>query len=309
MKIFGYRGYSGQYPENTMLAFQKAIEFGADGIQLDIHFSRDRQIVIIHDDSLSRITNGVGFVRHHYLKDLKNYEIKGSYEGDRQHILTLEEYLQWVEDLPVVTNISLKNDRFFYPGLEEETMALVNKYKMVDRVILSSKRESSIALLKEKWPEVKSGWELEHFSDELIEKIIAHRPDYLIPSIQCFNERFMEAVKELGIPVIPYSVNTIEDMERMEYYETEGICTMFLKQAKETMGLKENPYSPEQIEQALAPPKEEEILDQGPSGKIRQQSKKLTGGVMGIFVGILVSISAAVIVTKIAFSFLVSFFS
>ena len=56
MKVFAHRGFSGLYPENTMLAFQKAIEAGADGIELDIHCSSDGKLVIIHDENLVRTT-------------------------------------------------------------------------------------------------------------------------------------------------------------------------------------------------------------------------------------------------------------
>ena len=56
MKVFAHRGFSGNYPENTMLAFRKAIETGADGIELDIHESSDGKLVIIHDENLVRTT-------------------------------------------------------------------------------------------------------------------------------------------------------------------------------------------------------------------------------------------------------------
>ena len=57
-KLFGHRGYSGKYPENTLLAFQKAIEAGADGIELDVQFSKDGKLVVIHDETLDRTTTG-----------------------------------------------------------------------------------------------------------------------------------------------------------------------------------------------------------------------------------------------------------
>ena len=57
-KVFAHRGWSGKYPENTMLAFEKAIELGVDGIELDVHMSADRQLVIIHDETVDRTCNG-----------------------------------------------------------------------------------------------------------------------------------------------------------------------------------------------------------------------------------------------------------
>ena len=61
-KIFAHRGYSGNYPENTMLAFKKAIECGVDGIELDVQLTKDGEVVIIHDETIDRTTNGKGYV-------------------------------------------------------------------------------------------------------------------------------------------------------------------------------------------------------------------------------------------------------
>ena len=71
MKVFAHRGFSGAYPENTMLAFRKAIEAGADGIELDIHESSDGQLVIIHDESLIRMC-GYGVAMCNGLEEIKS---------------------------------------------------------------------------------------------------------------------------------------------------------------------------------------------------------------------------------------------
>ena len=65
---FGHRGFSGRYPENTMLAFEKAIEAGCDGIELDVHLSSDGELVIIHDERVDRTADGVGYVGKMTLK-------------------------------------------------------------------------------------------------------------------------------------------------------------------------------------------------------------------------------------------------
>ncbi|MBR6235576.1 MAG: glycerophosphodiester phosphodiesterase, partial [Spirochaetales bacterium] len=70
MKVFAHRGFSGKYPENTMLAYRKAIEAKADGIELDIHESSDGQLVIIHDEKLVRTTGRDGVVSDYTLKEL-----------------------------------------------------------------------------------------------------------------------------------------------------------------------------------------------------------------------------------------------
>ena len=79
---FAHRGFSGQYPENTMLAFEKAVEAGADGIELDVQFSKDGKLVIMHDESLLRTAGIDGFVKDYTLEQLKAMDFSGKL-GDR----------------------------------------------------------------------------------------------------------------------------------------------------------------------------------------------------------------------------------
>ncbi len=79
---FAHRGFSGQYPENTMLAFEKAVEAGADGIELDVQFSKDGKLVIMHDESLLRTAGIDGFVKDYTLEQLKAMDVSGKW-GDR----------------------------------------------------------------------------------------------------------------------------------------------------------------------------------------------------------------------------------
>ena len=72
-KIYGHRGAKGMYPENTLLSFKKAIDQGVDGLELDVHLTKDGEVVVIHDETLDRTTSGTGWI-----KDLTLAEIKTS---------------------------------------------------------------------------------------------------------------------------------------------------------------------------------------------------------------------------------------
>ena len=72
MKIFAHRGFSGRYPQNTMLAFRKALESGCDGIELDVQLTKDGEVVIIHDEYLDDLTDFTGNVRDYTLGELKS---------------------------------------------------------------------------------------------------------------------------------------------------------------------------------------------------------------------------------------------
>ena len=98
-KVFAHRGWSGKYPENTMLAFEKAIELGVDGIELDVHMSGDHQLVIIHDETVDRTCNGKGFVKDMTVEQLKALDASAGFMGvyGKTEIPTLREYMERVK--------------------------------------------------------------------------------------------------------------------------------------------------------------------------------------------------------------------
>ena len=98
MDIIAHRGLSGIYPENTMLAFRKAIEAGCDGIELDVHLSKDGELVVIHDEKVDRTTDGRGAVKDFTLQELRALDASGKYTGrfGIQPIPTLREYFSYV---------------------------------------------------------------------------------------------------------------------------------------------------------------------------------------------------------------------
>ena len=73
MKVYAHRGYSGRYPENTMLAFKEAGKLGVDGIELDVQLTKDGEVVVIHDEKIDRTTDGPGYVIDYTLQELKKF--------------------------------------------------------------------------------------------------------------------------------------------------------------------------------------------------------------------------------------------
>lgn len=154
-----HRGYSGKYPENTMLAFEEAAKTGADGIELDVQLTKDGQVVVIHDERIDRTTDGTGFVKDYTYEELKKFNAS-KVTGDRyefQHIPTFEEYCAWVKDKNLVTNVELKTSIIYYPEIEEKTLEIIRRYGLEDRIIFSSFNHLSILKMKELAPEIPCG--------------------------------------------------------------------------------------------------------------------------------------------------------
>ena len=157
--IFGHRGASSACPENTLAAFREAAGGGAAGIELDTHLSADGKLVVCHDETVNRTTNGKGF-----LKDMTSEEIRkldagswfaASFAGER--VPFLEEVLELCGERNLEVNIELKTDYFPYPGIEKKTAELVAAFGMEDRVIVSSFNHYSIVAFKGIAPRVRAG--------------------------------------------------------------------------------------------------------------------------------------------------------
>ena len=160
VQIFAHRGFSGYYPENTMLAFQKvAEETVADGIELDIQLTKDGEIVIMHDEMLDRTTNGSGWLKDHTLEELKMLSVGVNVKGffPRQTITQLREYFTWLKTTKLITNIELKTSYFEYEGIEEKLIAMVKEFGLADQIWYSSFNHYTVARIKKLMPEAKCG--------------------------------------------------------------------------------------------------------------------------------------------------------
>ncbi len=140
--IFAHRGSKCNRPENTLAAFQEALRVKTDGIELDVHLSKDNQLVVIHDEKVNRTTSGKGRVRDLSLTELKQLDA-GSWFNDRfqgERIPTLKEVLNLLkgENFRGFLNIELKTDIINYPRIEEKVVELVAQEPLPFTIIYSS---------------------------------------------------------------------------------------------------------------------------------------------------------------------------
>jgi glycerophosphoryl diester phosphodiesterase len=133
----------GHCPENTMASFERALELGADWIELDVHLSRDSELIVIHDETLERTTNGHGLVRDHTLAELKQLDA-----GNGQRIPTLDEVLDWARRVNTVVDIEIKNAPLYYPGIEQAVVSALDRSQMTEQVIVISFDHAAVQRVK-----------------------------------------------------------------------------------------------------------------------------------------------------------------
>jgi glycerophosphoryl diester phosphodiesterase len=150
-----------------MEAFSLAIEQGADGFELDVHLTKDGEIVVAHDERLERVSNGTGFLNDYTLDELKSLDFGKLYDGSKlvnstpgKHIYripTLAEVFSLVKPARLTLNIEMKTDERIYMKLPEKLAALTKEYSMEEQVIYSSFNHYSLQSIKKFEPAAKTG--------------------------------------------------------------------------------------------------------------------------------------------------------
>ena len=139
MYVLAHRGYSGKAPENTMAAFELALAAGADGLELDVHITKDGEVVVIHDHTLERTTNGRGRVEELTYSELAQFDA-GSWFGEEfrgQRLPKLSEVCELIRGTDKIFNVELKTGVGFQT-LTEKVAELIVAYDLVHKTIISS---------------------------------------------------------------------------------------------------------------------------------------------------------------------------
>ena len=143
-EIWAHQGSSHVFVENTLAAFKQAVEEGVDGIEFDVQRTADGELVVIHDEHLMRLTGDQRFVWEVTWAELQELTLETEMvkpeKLDYFHakIPKLDDVLALMKESEVTVNIELKNSVYFYPGMEEEIVACVNKWELQERVVYSS---------------------------------------------------------------------------------------------------------------------------------------------------------------------------
>ena len=240
--IFAHRGFSGYYPENTMLAFQKTAEESlADGIELDIQMTKDGELVIMHDETLDRTTNGSGYLKDYTLEKLKTLSVGVNVKGffPRQTIPTLREYCTWLKTTKLITNIELKTSVFEYKGIEEKLIAMVHEFGLEEQIWYSSFNHYTIAKVKELMPEAKCGL----LMDTWLMNVGSYAASQNAATVNacswfCCKEGVAEDLHAHGIKLQAWTPNDADLMKKLVDCGTDVLITNFPDIASKVIGRK-----------------------------------------------------------------------
>lgn len=226
---FAHRGASGHFPENTMIAFEKAVEMNCTGIETDVQMTKDGVLVLIHDEYVNRTTNGTGLVKDFNFNEISKLDA-GSYlkpDFSQCRIPTVEDLINLIKDKDIIINFEIKSGVIIYEHIEEKLIELIHKHKIENKVILSSFNHYSMVKCKEISKEIKTG--LLYMAGLYEPEIYCQHvgADALHPFYMSINSEIVSAAHRRGVLVNPYTINDEKTMKTMLQLGVDGIITNF----------------------------------------------------------------------------------
>ena len=216
-RIYGHRGASGYAPENTLEAFELAAKMGADGVELDVHIDASGELVVAHDETVDRVSDGTGWICSMTTKELKALHFNQTHpEYEKATIPTLREVYELLKPTGLCINVELKNSRILYEKLEEKCIALADELGMRDRILYSSFNHHSMVHIKEIDPSIPCGL--------LYDATLVEPWKYALPlHANAIHPHFselqipgeVEAAHAAGLAVNVWTVNEEEDVRSM----------------------------------------------------------------------------------------------
>jgi glycerophosphoryl diester phosphodiesterase len=230
--IIAHRGASAYYPENTLPSFEGAIAMGADMIELDVQLTSDKEVVVFHDENISRCTDGRGRIADHPLASLKKLDAGSWFNKNftNTRIPTLSEVLGICKN-KIAVNIEIKKEavhKMFFGGIEEKCLKIVEQSSMREHVVYSSFEPRALMHLKQ----------IDNTADAAVlfdKKIYGSKmPSDIVELVgadafncsgAAFNKKFLANIKLNNIPVNIYTVNDAKTMKRFLKMGISGIFT------------------------------------------------------------------------------------
>jgi glycerophosphoryl diester phosphodiesterase len=225
-KNFAHRGGRRWAPENTLASFKKSVDLGVDGIELDIHKCKSGELVVIHDDTVDRTTNGKGAVKNMTWEELSALDAGTWYDKKfaGEKLPLLKQVLDLVHG-KLVINVEIKNCPTIYPGIEDDLLKMLSNYPYADKIVISSFDHEVIHSIHRKTKKYK----LALLGDSIIHDL----PGYAErvgascwnPDFDCVRPDSMKVAHEHGLEVNTWTVNKPEDWKRACDLHVDTIIT------------------------------------------------------------------------------------
>ena len=220
---YAHRGASEYAPENTMSSFYLGLLQGANGIETDVQRTKDGVLVLFHDDSVDRVSDGHGKLCDFTLKELKNLKIYGNNTcGFYDRIPTLEEFLDKFSTYDIRFAIELKG-----AGVEEETLAMIKKYGIEHKTTFTSFQFAYIQNIKEIDGNARVGYLTWDTCETHIHQLLDIGGEEIAPKAEEITEENMRYWRSNNLGVRAWGVSNVALMKKMCDFRVDGMTVNF----------------------------------------------------------------------------------
>ena len=221
MLKIGHRGARGHEPENTLISFQKALELNVNQIELDIHLSSDGAIMVIHDETINRTTNGSGFVKTFTRLELQQFQIE-----KQQTIPTLIEVLSLI-DRKCSINIEIKSSDLTDQLVDIIEQFIHKKQWEYQHFLISSFEWDNLEKVRVLNPNIPIAVLTETNLEDALAFAKKIKAKAINPDFQLLSKENVSTMQHDGFQVFPWTVNEMEDIKRIKSYKVNGIISDF----------------------------------------------------------------------------------
>jgi len=209
----GHRGARAYKPENTLSSFAYAVQLGANAVEFDVRRTRDGEVVVIHDETVDRVSDGTGLVRELTLEEIKRLRVDG------EKIPTLREALEFLDGRVDRILVELKET-----GYEDHVLSVVEECRLIDRVILISFHEEALRNIQAVDSRVKTGLiYVKHSSP--IQAALSLEADYLVAFHKFVHRRNVDQAHENKLKIIVWTINDPGEAARYVKMGVDGIAS------------------------------------------------------------------------------------
>ena len=227
MQIIAHRGASAIAPENTMAAFEAAILLGADGIELDVHQTKDGVLVVMHDETVDRTTQGRGRIVDMTYDEIAlldaGYRHSSAYIGEK--VPKLSDVLERLQTTHLQLNIELKTDQIHYEGIEASALSLVKAIGMFEKTIFSSFYHPSLKVLQAIDSHVQTAMLCPLYHPVQAKEAKAFGAQAIHPDARLIHQAYCEAANHEGILLRPYTVDEPHHIQALYALHVDAVIT------------------------------------------------------------------------------------
>lgn len=224
-----HRGFSGVFPENTLLAFIEALKQGADLVELDVQYTADGQVVVCHDAQLDRLCGDPVFVRDLTLEQLKKADV-GTWKNPQfvgQTIPTLQEVFETLPQNTLI-NIEIKHEatRFLNWDIEKKVLDIISDFQRESTVIISAFNPMVVNRIRKLNPTLSTAYMITQTLNPLLIWLLGRiKTQYLHVDLRYLNPTVIQALKTRGIQVLAYTLNDDAAFDQAQSMGLKGLIT------------------------------------------------------------------------------------